>query len=240
MTCFVAGITMSFLMYFASYTENFNNFAVIFGFGNGLVLGVIYILPIGHCYQFFPRRKGIISFIVIAASGIGTLLFAYFALQCMNPNNLSLQEAGQNLYYGRDIAMKFAEYLRILSGLTLGFVSGGGLLLFQYPAKYEASLKKEMRSKEKEKEERKMGSLMNLEFMLEMEEPKEIQKNPFGNVEYDVLDLGRTFDKKQDKAYGDNGDNMFWAPLDESFTSYRPPNEEENDKDQEPQDAAKV
>jgi hypothetical protein len=31
--------------------------------------------------------------------------------------------------------MKFPDYLRILSGVTLGFVSGGGLLLFEYPPK---------------------------------------------------------------------------------------------------------
>ena len=92
---------MALLMYFASYSENFSNFALIYGFGNGIVLGIIYILPIGHCYQYFPRRKSVISFVIIAASGVGTLVFAYILLDCMNPNNLSLEEAGRNLYYGK-------------------------------------------------------------------------------------------------------------------------------------------
>jgi len=141
MTCFVAGITMSFIMYLASYTQNFGNFALIYGLGNGLVLGVIYILPIGHCYQFFPQRKSTISFFIIAASGVGTLIFAFIALDCMNPNNLTLVEAGTNFFYGREIAMRFPDFLRIMSGVTLGFISGGGLLLFQYPTKFESMLK---------------------------------------------------------------------------------------------------
>lgn len=76
---------MSFVMYFASYTQNFNNFALIFGLGNGLIIGILYILPIGHCYQYFPRKKTIISILVIAASGVGTLIFTLIALSCMNP-----------------------------------------------------------------------------------------------------------------------------------------------------------
>jgi hypothetical protein len=90
MTCFVAGLAMSFIMYFASYCQNFPNFALLFGLGNGVVIGVIYILPIGHCYQFFPKKKTTISIIIIAASGIGTLIFALIAISCMNPNNLTL------------------------------------------------------------------------------------------------------------------------------------------------------
>ena len=63
---------------------------MIYGFGNGIVLGIIYIMPIGHCYQYFPRKKSVISFIIIAASGIGTIIFSYILMEVMNPNNLSL------------------------------------------------------------------------------------------------------------------------------------------------------
>lgn len=141
MTCFIAGLAMSVCMYMSSYCTDFNTFALIFGLGNGVVIGIIYILPIGHCYQFFPRKKTAISVIIIAASGIGTLIFAFIAFNTMNPYNLSLIDGGYDLYYGKEIAMKFPEYLRILSGVTLAFVSGGGLLLFEFPAKMEESLR---------------------------------------------------------------------------------------------------
>lgn len=90
MTCFVAGLAMSFIMYFSSYTQNFANFALIYGLGNGIVLGIIYILPIGHCYKFFPKKKTTISIFIIAASGLGTLIFAFIGINCMNVNNLTL------------------------------------------------------------------------------------------------------------------------------------------------------
>jgi hypothetical protein len=54
----------------------------------------------------------------------------------MNPNNLSLKQAGRNLYYGKDIALKFPDFLKIMSGITLGCISGGSLFLLQYPSKY--------------------------------------------------------------------------------------------------------
>jgi hypothetical protein len=142
MTCFVAGIAMSSLMYLSSYSQDFSTFALLFGLGNGIVIGIIYILPVGHCHQFFPKKKTTISVIITAASGIGTLVYGFIAADCMNPNNLTLAEGGANLYWGKEIANKFPEYLKILSGVTLGFVSGGGLLLFEYPAKLQISLRK--------------------------------------------------------------------------------------------------
>lgn len=101
MTCFVSGIVMSFIMYFASYTQNFNTFAILFGLGNGAIIGILYILPIGHCYQFFPKKKTTVSVFIIAASGIGTMIFSFIALNSINKDNLSLQQAGVNLFYGK-------------------------------------------------------------------------------------------------------------------------------------------
>ena len=107
MTCFVSGIAMSFIMYFASYTQSFSTFAALFGLGNGIIIGIIYILPIGHCYQFFPKNKTMISIFIISASGIGTLLFSYIALNTINFDNISLEAGGVNLFYGKEVAERF-------------------------------------------------------------------------------------------------------------------------------------
>jgi hypothetical protein len=129
-------------MYLSSFAQNFTSFALLFGLGNGVIIGIIYILPIGHCYQFFPKKKATVSIIVISASGIGTLIFALIAIDCMNFSNLTLEQGGFNMYYGKEIASLFPDYLKILSGVTLAFVSGGGLLLFEYPSKLEKASKK--------------------------------------------------------------------------------------------------
>jgi hypothetical protein len=48
--------------------------------------------------------------------------------------------------------------------VTLGLVSGGGLLLFDYPANLQSHWKKEI--KEMAKKDVNLGSLMDLEFVL--------------------------------------------------------------------------
>lgn len=98
--------------------------------------------------------------------------------------------------------------------MTLGFVSGGGLLLFEYPTKLESSLKKELL--QSEMKEKNMANLMDLEFVLNMDDTKEVQNNPFGNLSYDMMDMGQNYDRKSGKVYGEKGDHLFWAALEES------------------------
>lgn len=56
---------------------------------------------------------------------------------------------------------------------------------------------------------------MDLEFMLAMEESKETQKNPFGNMNYELMDMGKNYDKNSQaaKIYGEKGDQIFWPLL---------------------------
>lgn len=78
MTCFVAGLAMSSIMYFSSYTQNFANFALIYGLGNGIVLGIIYILPIGHCYKFFPKKKNYDKYFHHCCEWFGNSYFCFY------------------------------------------------------------------------------------------------------------------------------------------------------------------
>ena len=78
---------MSILLYLSSYTQDFSTFALIFGLGSGILIGIIYILPIAHCHQYFPKKKSSVSAIIISASGIGTFIFALIAFDTINPNN---------------------------------------------------------------------------------------------------------------------------------------------------------
>jgi len=121
---------MSSLTHLSSLTHDFYTFALLFGLGNGVVIGVMYILPISNCYCFFPRNRKFLSMVITSASGIGTIVFALMAEDCMNPHNLSLKEAGYNLFYGKEVSNYFPRYIRNLSTTLLVFVCGGALLLF--------------------------------------------------------------------------------------------------------------
>jgi len=129
MNCVVAGAAMAFCLYLSSYCKSFKTFALIYGFFTGLIIGVIYIIPIAHCYKFFPNKRSSISIILVSASGIGTLIFSFIGFKMMNANNVSVTSTIDG-FYGNEIAMRFPEYLRIMSSILLVLISGGGLLLF--------------------------------------------------------------------------------------------------------------
>ena len=74
-------------MYLASLTQNFYNFALLYGVIIGLVLGSLYITPITHCYKYFPYNKSMITGLIIGGNGIGTMLFSLMSISIINPNN---------------------------------------------------------------------------------------------------------------------------------------------------------
>ncbi len=128
----ICGAVLASTLYMSSYSGRFSTFALMYGLMAGIVLGFIYIYPMAHCYSYYPDRKVFISGLIISASGIGTLLFALMAFNTINPKNTEISAAIG--YFGNEIAMKFPIFIRNLSILLLGLVSGGGLLLFDIPA----------------------------------------------------------------------------------------------------------
>lgn len=96
--CVIAGIAMAICLYMSSYCQSYKTFAIIYGFFAGLIIGVIYIIPIAHCYQFFPNKRSSVSIILVSASGIGTLIFAFIGFNMMNFNNLSVTETVDGFY----------------------------------------------------------------------------------------------------------------------------------------------
>lgn len=129
MNCMIAGGAMACCMYMSSYCQSFHVFVIIYGLFSGLIIGIIYIIPIAHCHQFFPKKKSSVSIILVSASGVGTLIFAFIGFNMMNLNNLSVMDTKDG-FYGVEQAMVFPQYLRALSWILLVLISGGGLLLF--------------------------------------------------------------------------------------------------------------
>lgn len=129
--CMICGVIMSITLYMSSYSGRFSVFAGMYGLMAGIVIGFIYIYPIAHCYNYFPHKKSTVSGFIISASGIGTMIFAFMAYNTLNPKN---QPINPNTgYFGSEIAMKFPIFLRHLSLLLFGLITGGGLLLFDLP-----------------------------------------------------------------------------------------------------------
>lgn len=98
MNCVIAGVAIACCLYMASYCQTFKPFAIIYGLLVGLIIGIIYIVPIAHCYQFFPNKRSSVSIILVSASGIGTLIYAFVGFNMMNHQNVSVTSTVDNFY----------------------------------------------------------------------------------------------------------------------------------------------
>jgi|JI6StandDraft_1071083.scaffolds.fasta_scaffold01900_4 hypothetical protein len=123
--CIVAGFSMGFLVYISSYCTTFIPFALIFGIGGGSIIGFLYMIPVAHCYKYFPKKKGTVSGIIVAGSGFGTFLFSLVAVHAINPNNVPLQGD----YYGDAVALNVPIFLRQLAIICMVAIVGGSFLL---------------------------------------------------------------------------------------------------------------
>lgn len=81
------GILLSVIIYMSSYTQSFSTFSLLFGLCCGILIGIIHIIPIAHCHQYFPHKKTSVSGIIITASGVGTFIFSFMAIDMINANN---------------------------------------------------------------------------------------------------------------------------------------------------------
>lgn len=94
----ISGAVLSGLLYMSSYSQSFSTFSLIFGLGSGIILGILYIYPIAHCFTFYPHKRTTISGIIISFSGIGTVIFSYLAQNAINPDNAAIDP--NFLYFG--------------------------------------------------------------------------------------------------------------------------------------------
>lgn len=131
---------------------------MIFGFLVGIVLGILYVIPIWHCCRYFPTNQSIISCFIFTSSGLGTLLFGLVAISMLGVKNSTLNAKG---YYDYAQVESFPDYMRTLSGITIGMVCLGSLLLLDFPTNLD--FKDEMALKNKFRD--KVGALMNIEFL---------------------------------------------------------------------------
>ena len=117
--CMITGGVFAAFLYMSSYAQDFGTFAGLFGLCCGAAIGVVYIVPIIHCFRFFPDKKALISIIIVSASGIGTLIFSYIGLSIINPENQGILP-GEG-FYSREISLRFPIFVRTLSGMTVSY-----------------------------------------------------------------------------------------------------------------------
>ena len=124
--CIVVGCLIGVSFYLSSYAQSFYAFVFLFGIMGGALIGFLYMIPVAHCYKYFPLKKGMVSGIIVAGSGLGTFLFSMLAISKINPLNVAPNDDG---FFGNDISYNVPKFLKDLGIICFASIVTGSFLL---------------------------------------------------------------------------------------------------------------
>lgn len=70
--------------------SGFGLFAFLLTVGLGICIGLSYTTPIDLGWRAMPEKSGLVSGLIIAGFGLGSLVYTYFGSKIINPDNLGL------------------------------------------------------------------------------------------------------------------------------------------------------
>lgn len=99
--CYVGGASAAFTVFISSYAQAFWQYVIIYGLAFGVITGIVYYIPIYMGYLYFPKKKGIVSGVVLCGYGLASLIFGLTFFALVNPDNLNPEYAadGKNKYF---------------------------------------------------------------------------------------------------------------------------------------------
>ena len=74
-------------IWISSYVTNLYLFILFFGAFYGWGMGIWYLIPLVWWWEHFPKRKGLMSGIIIGGFGFGSFFFGFISFAIANPNN---------------------------------------------------------------------------------------------------------------------------------------------------------
>ena len=85
----------------SSYVTTPLPFALLFGLTYGIGIGMVYLCPVICAWEYFPKRKGLISALSFNGFGLGSFIFGYVSLAIVNPENEApeLEVSGGKIFY---------------------------------------------------------------------------------------------------------------------------------------------
>ena len=130
----VCGLFLVLSIFLSSLMISFWLFVVLFSFMFGLGCGFFYVILMINAFEYFPKKKGLISGILMGIYGLGGFLFTLLMSWIINPENKLPVKGpdGSNYFYDEEIYNKLPNALRILSYCYAGLFFTGYLCIFPY------------------------------------------------------------------------------------------------------------
>lgn len=157
------------IYYFQRNLWIFYIISVFIGFGNGLSAGV----PIKNACLYYPKKKGMISSIIICLGGLISSLYVFIGEKIINPEKKTIINKQTNPFYPEDVANR-ANYFFIFAMIVIPITTIISLILFykfEKPNKIENSNNSKsdkMIPKQKENETNTKEIIVNFRFWRNM------------------------------------------------------------------------
>ena len=84
---------------------------------NGLGSGVCYFVPLVCGWEYFPKRKGFVSGVILAGFGFSSFIFSLLSTHLVNPNheNPTIEDKATGVtYFDANVADRVPYMLRTL------------------------------------------------------------------------------------------------------------------------------
>ena len=81
-------IGFSATVFASSYVTNMWGFLILYGILFGLLVGIVFMIPVVECNKYFPGMKMYVNGCVLAGTGLGSVVFSNFAYNYLNPHKI--------------------------------------------------------------------------------------------------------------------------------------------------------
>ena len=115
----------------SSYSESLWGFMFCYGFFSGIGSGMMYMIPLVCCWEYFPSKKGFVTGFIVGSYGVGSFIFSQISTRYINPENLDADiYINDDLsYYKEEVANRVPGCLRLMVMIWACQVTLGILLI---------------------------------------------------------------------------------------------------------------
>ncbi len=124
--------------WFASYTTDIWLFIALYGILGGIGNGMSYMIPLVCTWEYFPKRRGLVTGIIVSGYGLGSFISAQGSTLLVNPEskNATIVINEDLRYFTWDVASRVPSMMRTLCAIwTVLTVSA--VILISRPVKKE-------------------------------------------------------------------------------------------------------
>lgn len=121
-------------LFMASFAKELWLFMTLYGAVNGIGCGMCYMVPLVCSWEYFPKKQGMITGIIVGSYGFASFVFGLISTAIVNPNNINPTIDGDNIkFFTPEVADRVPLMMRTLVFIWLTFALLSVMLISRRP-----------------------------------------------------------------------------------------------------------